>query len=169
MKYELMVEVLKPIALVAMMAVVFLVVSTESYEKEIATLNIEHTEELAIRQDEIAELNKIILENTNYKVKVTYYVPSLGGINAQGDPNKTAVMEKPVPGKTIAVSRDLAHLLYKKIYVLNRGVFYANDLLADENPYTGQKIRKQIDICVGSTKDIPRQGVFKNIPIAVKT
>ena len=112
------------------------------------------------------ELEEQIKYLTNYSVKVTYYVPSKGGINSYGDPNKTATMQKPKPGKTVAVSRDLIHLLYKKIYVKGKGVFYANDLLA--NSYKGKKIRNQIDICVKDIEDIPRQGVFHNVPIAVK-
>ena len=115
------------------------------------------------------ELEDQIKYLTNYSVKVTYYVPSKGGINSYGNPNKTATMQKPRPGKTVAVSRDLIHLLYKKIYVYNGkhgGVFYVNDLLA--NSYNGKKIRKQIDICVKDIEEIPRQGVFHNVPIAVK-
>lgn len=126
-------------------------------------------QQLLKSQTENIELKNKIKELTKYKVTVTYYVPNEGGINSFGDKTKTAVLQKPLPGKTVAVSRDLIHLLYKEIYVYNGkygGVFYVNDLLADS--YKGRPIRNQIDICTGNLKDIPKQGVFYNVPIAVK-
>lgn len=116
----------------------------------------------------IKEVKQGVKDFRHYRVKITYYVPSAGGINSYGNRNITAIGCKPIPGKTIAVSRDLKHLLRKKVYIPGRGVFYANDLLAKRNPYTGRLIKRQIDICVRRLRDIPKQGVFKNVPIAIK-
>lgn len=44
-------------------------------------------------------------------------------------PNQTATMSKPVPGQTIAVSRDKSFMLGKSVYIDGLGVWYANDLL----------------------------------------
>jgi len=138
------------------------------YENKIKTIETKHSEQIAKYDVKIESLENINMKLKNYKVKVSFYVPSIGGINSQGNPNTTAVLDKPIPGGTLAVSRDLIHLLYRTIYVKGYGVFYANDTLADKDPYTKKPIRKQIDICVGSLKHIPKQGVFYNIPIAVK-
>lgn len=116
----------------------------------------------------LAEMKNSAKDFRHYRVKLTYYVPSAGGINSSGNRNKTAIGGRPIPGKTIAVSRDLKHLLRKKVYIPGRGVFYVNDLMAKRNPYTGRPIRRQVDICVRRLKDVPKQGVFKNVPMAVK-
>jgi len=130
---------------------------------------IEHISDLetALEDQEIT-LKSTIMKLSKYNVTVTFYVPSLGGINSEGNPNHTATMEKPVSGRTIAVSRDLIHLLYKKVYIKGFGVKYCNDLLADRNPISGKKIRRQIDICVGKISEIPKKGKYENVPIAIK-
>ena len=141
---------------------------SECYENEIKIIENKYSKQIAEYDIKIENLENIITKLTHYKVKVSFYVPSAGGINSQGNPNTTAVLDRPIPGGTLAVSRDLIPLLYKTIYVPGYGVFYANDTLADKNPYTNKPIRNQIDICVGRLKDIPREGVFYNVPIAVK-
>ena len=137
---------------------------TTEYEQVIQDL------ETDVEESEITliKTRKKAKKSRHYRVKISYYVPSAGGINSSGNRKKTAIGERPVPGKTLAVSRDLKHLLRKRIHIPGRGVFYANDLMAKRNPYTGKLIRRQIDICVRRLRDVPKQGVFKNIPIAVR-
>jgi len=144
-------------------------------EKEYYNLATGYEQTIQELETDLNELNISLIETKksakdfrHYRVKITYYVPSAGGINSYGNRNITAIGCKPIPGKTIAVSRDLKHLLRKKVYIPGRGVFYANDLLAKRNPYTGRLIKRQIDICVRRLRDVPKQGVFKNVPIAIK-
>lgn len=99
-------------------------------------------------------------------VKITFYVPNLKGINSDSDPTKTATMEKPVPGWTCAISRDLveAGWLGRKIWIKGLGIRYASDIMADS--YKGVPIRKQIDICVGKKElksEIKKLGNNENI------
>ena len=55
------------------------------------------------------------------------------------NPGKTAIMEEPVPGWTVAVSQDLKRWLGKKVYVEGHGVFRVNDLM-------NKRYEKRIDI-----------------------
>lgn len=136
----------------------------QAHEEEIA----EYEQTIQYLKNDIESLEGGASSFWFYRVKLTYYAPSKRGINSDGNPKVTATGGKPIPGRTIAVSRDLKHLLHKKVFVPGKGIFYANDLMARRNPYTGKPIKKQIDICVRRVKDIPKQGVFKNVPIAVK-
>jgi len=84
------------------------------------------------------------------KVTLTAYHPGQGGINsdASNDYKNTATMSSPVPGYTVAISRDLleAGWMGQKIFIYGYGVFEANDLLA-------KSIKgPQIDMCVGDLK-----------------
>ena len=83
------------------------------------------------------------------EVKITFYAPDLRGINSDSNPNKTATMQKPIPGWTCAISRDLvrAGWLGRKIYIKGLGVRYASDIMGKS--VNGKIIEKQIDICVG--------------------
>lgn len=83
------------------------------------------------------------------EVKITFYAPDLMGINSDSNPNKTATMQKPIPGWTCAISRDLvrAGWLGRKIYIKGLGVRYASDIMGKS--VNGKPITKQIDICVG--------------------
>lgn len=83
------------------------------------------------------------------EVKITFYAPDLRGINSDSNPNKTATMQKPIPGWTCAISRDLvrAGWLGRKIYIKGLGVRYASDIMGKS--VNGKPITKQIDICVG--------------------
>ena len=96
-----------------------------------------------------------IKENIHFdkSIKITFYAPKLRGINSDKNPNRTALMKKPISGWTCAISRDLMELgwLGKKIYIDGIGIRYASDLMA--KTYKGKKITKQIDLCVGK-KDV---------------
>jgi len=96
-------------------------------------------------------------KDTKVYARITFYHPGSGGINTDGDVNNTATMTKPIPGKTCAISTELVRMgwLSKKIYIEGYGVFEADDRMA--RGLTG----KRIDLCVGSLKDIGKNG--KNI------
>ncbi len=66
----------------------------------------------------------------------------------------TAIMEKPIPGGTIAVSRDLKHLLGKRVYMLGYGVRRVNDLM-------NERYSKRVDILVASVDEAYRHGIKK--------
>ena len=51
-------------------------------------------------------------------------------------PDKTAIMRRPVPGRTVAVSQDYRQYLGWKVWIEGHGVFVVEDLM---NPrYTGR-------------------------------
>ncbi len=102
-----------------------------------------------IKMDEqYVSLRNNIEKNNIYQVKVTYYVPHIGGINSDSQSDKTATMNKPIPGYTIALSSELVHAgwLGQKIYIDGLGVFHATDRMNKNIP------GKHIDICVGDLK-----------------
>jgi len=74
-------------------------------------------------------------------VTITAYNPFSN--QTDNTPNETAIMETPVPGWTCAVSRDMIHLLNKKIYIEGIGVFVVNDVM-------NKRFTKRIDICMGN-------------------
>jgi len=100
---------------------------------------------------EIEKLNKC----QKIKVEITFYVPSAGGINCWGDPNKTAFGCKPNPKTIVAVSRSLLKKGIKKgtkIYIPNIGIRIVEDLMSP-------KITKDmIDVCLDSTKEAFKWG-----------
>ena len=70
-------------------------------------------------------------------------------------PNQTAIMEKPVPGWTVAVSQDLKNWLGKKVYIEGVGVRKVNDLM-------NKRYSNRIDVCMGERKQSLNFGVKKN-------
>lgn len=93
----------------------------------------------------------------SYTVTLTAYSPSRG--ETDSTPNKTAILEKPIPGKTCAVSRDLIDYLGKKVYILGYGVFKVNDLM-------NKRYEKRIDICMGK-KEAVKFGKKENIKVVL--
>ena len=67
------------------------------------------------------------------------------------DPENTAIMQKPIPGWTIAVSQDLQFLLGKRVYIEGFGVRYVNDLM-------NVRYTKTIDILVPTVAEARRIG-----------
>jgi len=133
--------------LTIIVAVSWVVVTTIAYLQ---------TTELKAYSQEIVQLKEIIYDyeqfnNRTAKVKITFYAPSLKGINSDSNPTKTAIMDTPVPGWTCAISRDLVAQgwLGRKIYIQGLGVRYASDVMGKS--YKGKPIINQIDICVGKT------------------
>lgn len=95
------------------------------------------------------ECFKEYVESQNKKnffenVTITAYNPFSN--QTDNAPNETAIMEEPVPGWTCAVSRDMIHLLNKKIYIEGVGVFVVNDIM-------NKRFTNRIDICIGNKED----------------
>lgn len=84
-----------------------------------------------------------------YNVRVTAY--------AKGD--KTALGTTPIPGKTVAVSRDLLHLLGKRVYVSGYGVFKVEDLMNERFERRidlfSRSVEKAIDFGIRDTVIVP--------------
>ncbi len=109
------------------------------------------------QQDSIQVLEKEL--QRKQIVKVTFYHPKSRGINSDSDPNNTAIMRKPVVGRTVAISDDLFNIgwLGSKVYLEQFGVFIMEDR-------TNHSIKgMQIDICVESKEKAFELGVKYNI------
>jgi len=52
-------------------------------------------------------------------------------VECDSTPNITAIMNRVVPGYTVAVSHDLRYMLGHRIYIYGLGVFLVNDLMDD--------------------------------------
>lgn len=89
------------------------------------------------------------------RVKITFYAPALRGINSDSNPNRTATMQTPIVGWTVAISRDLVKLgwLGKQIYIEGIGIRHVTDIMGSS--VNGKKITNQIDICCGK-RDVRR-------------
>lgn len=87
---------------------------------------------------------------TKLSLRITAYTPSKDETN--DDPNNTAIMERPIPGRTCAVSRDLLHLLGKDIYIEDFGVRRVNDLM-------NARYEKSIDLLVGNKSYAKQIGI----------
>lgn len=62
------------------------------------------------------------------------------------NPFQTATNQRPIPGKTCAVSRDLKHLLNRNIYLIKeQKTLYVNDIMH-------KRYKKSIDMAVSSRK-----------------
>jgi len=118
--------------------------SLKQSDMKYQTLNID----FQVLSNKIGQIVENINTNNFYQVKVTYYVPNLKGINSDSNPSKTAIMTKPIPGYTVALSSDLveAGWLGQKIYIDGLGVFKAEDRMSRSI------VGKHIDICVGDLK-----------------
>lgn len=93
-------------------------------------------------------LYKYIISNV-WDVQISAYTTRKQETN--NDNNNTAIMEKPVPGWSIAVSQDLNFLLGKKVYIPDYGVRYVNDLM-------NQRYTKSIDLLVKNVKTAKKIG-----------
>ncbi len=90
--------------------------------------------------------------STVYEVEITAYTARPQETN--NDPTNTAIMQKPIPGWTIAVSWDLRHLLGTRVYVPGYGVRYVNDVMNERHTM-------RIDILVGTVEQAEQIGLQK--------
>lgn len=121
---------------------------------EIAILNNEFEVHKTETAQKLKKMEREIMRSV--KVRITFYAPSLKGINSDSNPKKTATMTKPIPGRTCAISRDLVNAgwLGRKIYIPGIGIRYTSDIIGES--VNGKVITKQIDICVGKN-DVKQQ------------
>jgi 3D (Asp-Asp-Asp) domain-containing protein len=102
------------------------------------------------QQDDLDDIIAKLDGLQKFTAEITAY--TLDPQETDNDPSHAADMTSPVPGKTAAVSRDLAtKLLGKKIYIPGYGVRVVNDLTAAGKENT-------IDILVGSKKTAQKVG-----------
>lgn len=102
-------------------------------------------------QKENEELQKIKDEYIRFINKYFYINANLTAYTARSqetnnDPENTTLMQSPVSGWTVAVSRDLKYLLGKKIYIEGIGVRYVNDLMNSRFKETVDILVPNIDI-----------------------
>ncbi|GAB6059071.1 3D domain-containing protein [Desulfonatronum parangueonense] len=117
----------------------------------------EQKQELQKAQEEITVL-KAILEayhkaNTHY-LRLSAYTARKEECN--DDIENTAIMQRPKPGWTVAVSRDLRGWLGKRVYVEGFGIRMVSDLM--NSRYT-----KAIDILVPDVDEALEIGVRENV------
>lgn len=110
-------------------------------EQEKDQIDAEYVAQLENLIREKEALKEVVVKSKVIKTGVSAYTASRG--ETDGDPSKTATMSKPIPGRTCAVSRDLKHLLGKRIYVDGVGVREVNDLMP-------KRFIKSVDLCVVS-------------------
>jgi len=84
-----------------------------------------------------------LIPHEKITVTITCYTPSKD--ETDDTPNLTAIMEKPIPFRTCAVSRDLKYLLGKYIYIEGFGILRVNDLM-------NKRFRKSVDIVFDNKK-----------------
>lgn len=79
-------------------------------------------------------------------IKLNASAYTLSKNETDGDPFVTSTGERPIAGKTCAVSRDLKHLINKRIYLVSeKKVLYVNDTM-------NARYRKSIDIVMKTKK-----------------
>lgn len=136
----------------------FLSIKTE-HRLEVSFLKKE-INQLKYERDMIKDLHKIqniVLHGyrqANYfQARLTAYTARPEETNA--DYTNTSIMEKPIPGWTVAVSRDLGRWKGKRIYIEGIGVRRVND-------YMNKRYKdKQIDILVHTPNEAFDFGVQK--------
>jgi 3D (Asp-Asp-Asp) domain-containing protein len=117
----------------------------------------EHQLELLKAQDKITIL-KLMLnryrEANTHRLRLTAYTARPEETNE--DPENTAIMRTPRPGRTVAVSHDLRGWLGKRVYVEGFGVRFVGDLM---NP----RYSKSIDILVVDVDEARDIGVIEDV------
>lgn len=93
-----------------------------------------------------------------YVVTATAYAP----VRAQTDntPWETATLTRPVEGRTLAVSRDLGHLLYRWVNIIGYGYRYVEDLM-------NERFTRRIDFFITDPEEAAAFGVKRNLTVVV--
>jgi len=101
--------------------------------------------------DHIAELEKMV-------APVTVDVSAYNAVRRQtdADPQRNAIMRKPKPGLSVAVSRDLAHLLGQEIWLEGLGVRQVDDLM---HP----RYERRVDILMPGERQAREFGVRRGL------
>jgi 3D (Asp-Asp-Asp) domain-containing protein len=127
---------------------------TESRLKSYETCYNALLQDWEARNREIESLKEELAEVEDYlKLKVSVSAYSLSVDQTDSDPLTPAIPSvKLVPGKHCAVSRDLHHLLGKKIFLKGLGVFEVVDTM---NP----RFTKKVDLLMATRGKAERFGV----------
>jgi len=120
------------------------------------------TQELAMHAEELKLAASLFVltpkTRRSFGLTATAYCPQCG---VQDDtPQRTAIGGRPVrPGRTVAVSRDLRHLLGRKVYVEGLGLRVVEDLM---HP----RFLERVDLCLPDREQALAFGV-KRVNIVV--
>lgn len=90
----------------------------------------------------------------SYHVDITAYSGEVRQTNS--NPDKTALMESPIPGGTCAVSHDLKKYLGMRVYIVGYGVFRVNDLM-------NKRYKKRIDLFMASRSQAEEFGLKEDV------
>jgi 3D (Asp-Asp-Asp) domain-containing protein len=107
---------------------------------------------IRVQEAYIVELESRLADKYNRAVTITAYTARSRECDAT--PNKTAMMIKPRPGRTIAVSRDLfddGWTFGRSVYIAGLGVFVIEDLMH-------RRHTRGIDILMGSAREANKFG-----------
>lgn len=143
-----------PIFLLSLFALFIMTPSDE----EMAQIQ-QNKEDIETIKKEVQELRSAINSLTPRKITVTAYTARKEECDIT--PNKTASMKKPMPGRTIAVSRDLHQQgwsLGKRVYIDQIGVFQIEDLMHSKH-------ENKIDVLLASVKEARQFGVKKSTAV----
>ena len=117
--------------------------------------------ELGKLLDENLILNRLISgyrEANTHRLRLTAYTARPQECN--DDVDNTAIMQTPVSGWTVAVSRDLRGWLGKRVYIEGFGVRLVNDLM-------NARYTNAIDVLVADVPTAKRIGVRKNVLVTL--
>ena len=138
---------------IAMVVVVALLIRVVSHHE--TKIN-----ELSENIAQLSDSMEAAMPDKCFEVRISAYTPSAD--ETDSDPDKTATMEKPVPGGTAAVSRDLVpKLMGRTIYIPGLGVFKVNDVMHS-------RFTQSVDICVGSKTEAKKFGLKNHVVIIIK-
>ncbi len=146
------------------MALFFMVIITFSLLYHL----IQREDELNQTQEKLFDLeyDKFILSSTLYfyermgdhNVTVTAYTARPQETN--NDPGNTSLMEKPIPGWTIATSRDLSYMKGKRVWVEGHGVKKVNDTM-------NIRYEERIDVLVGNVQQAREIGIQEDVNVVL--
>jgi 3D (Asp-Asp-Asp) domain-containing protein len=114
-------------------------------------------------QADVADLqqdqNVVEFESTDDVRKVTVSAYTASADECNEDPENTAIMRKPVPGWTAAVSRDLLEdgwVFGTKVWIDGTGLFEVADVM-------NQRYSNRIDVLVGTKEQARMFGVREGV------
>ncbi|MGE4417709.1 MAG: hypothetical protein AB7D26_10765 [Marinobacterium sp.] len=114
--------------------------TTEALERQTALMQAEAAQAAVSDQEEPSTIRPFTDKIMATRAVVTAYTARRQ--ETDSDPRHTATMEKPIPGWTCAVSRDLSHWLGGRVWIEGVGVRRVNDLMHG-------RYKKRLDVLVG--------------------
>lgn len=126
-----------------------------------APMNTPLTSEVASLHDEIHTLRKMVhgyRDANTHQLRLSAYTARPEETN--DDVDNTAIMQDPVPGWTVAVSRDLKGWLGKRVYIEGFGVRLVSDLM-------NTRFDQAIDVLVPDVSTARGIGVQDNVLVTL--